>query len=346
MSMDHILSAAQQSADSPFIEGTQIQFAWDSVSLSSIMACARRYQYQIIWGLTPNSPNYAIALVFGILFHKGLEEYHKARVLQDHDAAVLTTVSSLLSNPATATLPVDEDIANMAESAADDDDGMTFRNSKIRTRYYLIRAVVWYLEHYRDDPCTTIILPSGAPAVEVSFRVPLPIDITLGPGHGYASQKTQLLLCGHIDRGVEFNGFLYSGDYKTTKSITSQWRQLFELSHQMTGYTIAGKIIWDRPVRGALIDGVALQVGQVKFNRHFTDRTDGQLVEYTETLREAAHRAVRYAEADHYPLEGTMSGACFLCEYKDICSQPPEYRAGYIKGHYTRRPGWNPLENR
>lgn len=335
MSLDDKLNVAAQMVDSQFVEGTQVQYAWDSVSLTTILACPRRYQLGILRGLTPNKPSYAIALVFGILFHKGCEFYHKAVAAgADHDAAVAESVRLLLAEPATATLPIDDDIEEKTASHdPDEDDGIDLRNSKIRTRYYLFRALIWYLENYRNDPCKTIILPSGIPAVELSFRVPLQIDV-LGQN---------LLLCGHIDRGVEFNGYLYAGDYKTTKSITKQWQQMFELSHQMTGYNVAGNVIFDQPTKGCMIDGVALQVGAVKFGRSFTTRTSGQVGEYFDLLRYVRDKAILHAETQSYPMN---TASCYFCEFKDICSQPPEFREQYIKQHYSSRPGWNPLENR
>lgn len=335
---DDKLNVSASMVDSQFLPGTTIQFAWDSVSLSSMLACPRRYQYQIILGLTPNSPAYAIALVFGILFHKGLEVYHKAKAANgnDHDAAVFSAVRYLLDDPATATLPVDDDIADMlveAANAAQEDDGVNLRNSKIRTRYYLFRSLIWYLEHYRDDPAETIILSSGVPAAELSFRLPLQLDV-LG---------TPLLLCGHIDRGVTFNGQTLVSDYKTTKSLTKQWSQMFDLSHQMTGYSLAGTAIFDEPAKGCMIDGVALQVGGVKMLRTLTYRTPGQMTEYFDTLRYVRDKAILHAEQNLYPMN---TASCYFCDFKDICAQAPEYRQRFIKQHYTSRPGWNPLENR
>lgn len=341
MSLDDRLNVAAQLVDSQFVGDSNVQYAWDSVSLTSILSCPRRYQYQILWGLAPNAPSYAIALVFGILFHKGCELYHKhlastggVEAKRNHDAAVHAAVKGLLADPATATLPVDDDVDSLAEGHdPDEDDGITLRNSKIRTRYYLFRALVWYLDNYEDDPCETIILSSGIPAVEYSFRLPIQIDV-LGQ---------DLLLCGHLDRGVIFNDRYYNSDYKTTKSLTKQWSAMFDLSHQMTGYCIAGTAIFEKPTSGVMIDGVALQVGQVKFSRSFTNRTPGQVKEYFDLLRHVRSQAILYAETGNYPMN---TASCYFCEFKEICRQPPEYRERYIRQHYTRRPGWNPLENR
>lgn len=336
MSIDAFVHASEELPDSQFLPDTQVQFAWDSTSLSSILSCPRRYQYSILLGLQPKSPSYAIALVFGILFHKGLELYHEAQALgATHQEATRRAIAGVAALPATSTLPTFDDAEELSEAAkADDaDDGITARNSKVRTRYHLFRAIVWYLEHYKDDPAQTVLLPSGAPAVELSFRLPLEL----------AGVEHPIILCGHIDRVAEFNGSLFVTDYKTTKSLTRQFFDSFQLSHQLTGYTVAGSAILERPVRGAIVDGVALQVGQVKLGRAPINRSAGQVKEYFQTLSLAAAAAVRYAGDDFWPQN---TSACYFCDYKSICAQPPEVRERYLNLHFEKRKSWNPLENR
>lgn len=340
MSLDDRIQVSSTGApDSQFLPDTKIQFAWDSVSLTAFLSCQRRYQYTVLMGLVPKAPGYAIALEFGILFHSAMETYHKLKAGSPsspplaHDEAVLQTVRWLISQPAFAELPTDEENEHAASAADEDDDGIAARNSKVRTRYHLARAVVWYLEHYADDPVSTIILPTGRPAVELSFRLPVPVQVA----------GADMLLCGHIDRAVDFQDSYWSADYKTTKSLTRQFFDTFELSHQMTGYTVAGNSILDKPVRGALIDGVALQVGAVKLARGFTTRTSGQIKEYFQLLTDVAERAERCYDTSWYPMN---TSACYFCEFKELCKQAPEWRDRYIDLHYDRKPGWNPLANR
>lgn len=336
MSRDDKISASYELAPhhNPFLPNSNIQFAWDSVSLSAALSCPRRYYYQSIKGYVPRNPNYAIALVFGILFHEGLEHYHRARAKgADHNEAVEAAVKHLIAQPATATLPDDSDIEVMKETTDEDDDGVTFRNSKLRTRYYLFRAVVWYLDNYENEQFSTVILPSGEPAVEQSFRVPLPIDVA----------GTQLILCGHIDRVVSFNDFYYVVDYKTTKSLTTQFFAMFNLSHQMTGYTVGGNVILDKPVQGVWIDGAALQVGGVKFGRAETRRTPSQIGEYFDMLGKVVADVIHYDKTDNWPMN---TSACYFCDFKGICSLPPELRPAYLKAQFEQKPGWNPLANR
>lgn len=331
---DKILVSSTGEPDSQFLHGTKIQYAWDSVSLTAFLSCPRRYKYTVIDGLVPKAPSYAIALEFGILFHSAVEYYHRRKAEGfDHQFSVNQTMGWLVNDPAFVALPTDDEIDEMKDATDEDDDGITLRNSKVRTRYHLARAVVWYLDHYATDPLKTFILPSGKPAVELSFRLPLPIEVAGNP----------MLLCGHIDRAVEFNGSLWASDYKTTKSLTRQFFDTFELSHQMTGYAVAGKAILEQPVKGVWIDGIALQVRGVKLARAPTTRSAGQVKEYFELLTDVAERAERAYDTDHYPMN---TASCYFCEFKTICKQPPEFRDKHINMHYERKPGWNPLRNR
>jgi len=327
---------------SPFVDGTKIQFAWDSTSLTIAMACPQRYKYEIIDGWEPRNPNVAIALAFGILIHSGIETYHQLRAAgSSFDDAVVGSLRAVMSKddfrrpglPLWDSIPVEADILEMKAADAEDDeaDGIDLRNSKIRTRYHLFRALVWYFDNYRTDALQVISLADGTAAVEHSFRVPIGEALSDG---------TPLMLSGHLDKVVEFNDQLFVSDVKTTKSITAQWRQSFDLSHQMTGYTLGGKIGLRQPVQGAFIDGICLQVGGVKFNRFTTHRSESQLREYIRLLKYTADQAEMWFQTNYYPQN---TAACMFCQYKEVCRQPPEFRPGTLHTHFKQAPAWNPL---
>lgn len=322
-------------AQSPFLEGTKVQFAWDSMTLGAAMECPRRYQYWVLEGWQYKAPSTAIALVFGILLHKGVEQWHRH---DGDDEAALKDVMEYGENgqPLYGTLPTEEEFQEQKEAKRDDeeDDGMDLRNARVRTRYHLIRALVWYFEHYRKDNCKVIRFDDGTPAVEVSFRVP--VGATLSGGQ-------ELILAGHMDQVVQFGSQTYVSDIKSTKSITSSWRRLFDLSHQMTGYALGGKLALERPVAGVMIDGIALQVGGVKFARHFTDRTPSQFGEFVHHFEILARQYEQYHDMNYYPMNTTF---CRFCEYKDVCAQPPELREGYLNHLYRKVEAWNPLKSR
>jgi hypothetical protein len=327
---------------SPFIPGTNIQFAWDSTSLSTILECPQRYKYRIIDGWRSKSPGTAIALAFGILVHTGVEEFHRAKANgHSHKDAVKHALKQVMTKrnfdsaqPLYEQLPTDEELEQIKETSDEEDNGSTSRNSKVRTRYHLWRALVWYFEQYRNDPMQVVTLSDGRPAVEYSFRV----------GVGKAlSDGTELVLAGHLDKLVSFNGQNFVSDVKTTKSISRQYFAMFDLSHQMTGYTLGGKLAFSEPVHGVVIDAIALQVGGVQFARAFSQRTESQLQEYIDLLGYVGVQAERFYTHDYYPLN---TAACMFCEFKDVCRQPPELRHGYLNFLFEQKEAWNPLKSR
>lgn len=332
---------------SPFIAGTNIQYAWDSTSLTKAMECPYRYKLEIIDGWVSKAPDTAVALAFGILLHYGVEQYHRLRVAGlAFDEAVATALKlvSTYRDPRAEPgspglleqLPTDDDIGVLKQEDADDEesDGFDLRNSKVRTRYHLFRALVWYFDHYRQDAMHVVTLDNGEAAVEHTIRVPTGEALSDG---------TQIVWSGHLDHLVEFNGQLFVKDLKTTKSITRTYKKGFDISHQMSGYTLAGQIAFKEPVAGVYIDAVQLQVGGVKFNRFPTHRSKSQLAEFIRVQKYYADQAEMWYMQDFYPQN---TSACFLCPLKEVCAQPPEFRKGFLQTYYKQQPferRWNPL---
>ena len=60
---------------SPFLPGTNIQYAWDSTSLGMLKTCPRLYQYTMIDGWSAKDEN--VHLRFGQEYHSALEEYDR-----------------------------------------------------------------------------------------------------------------------------------------------------------------------------------------------------------------------------------------------------------------------------
>lgn len=331
---------------SPFIEGTKIQYAWDSTSLTKAMECPYRYKLEIIDGWVSKAPDTAVALVFGILLHYGVEQYHRGRALgMAFDEAVSHALRKVaayrdprseVAGTALEQLPTDADIGVLKQEDDDDEesDGFDLRNSKVRTRYHLFRALVWYFDHYRQDAMQVVVLDNGEAAVEHTIRVPTGEALADG---------TQIVWSGHLDHLVRFNGQLFVKDLKTTKSITRTYKKGFDISHQMSGYTLAGKVAFSEPVAGAFIDAVQLQVGGVKFNRFPTYRSESQLREFVATQKYYADQAEMWYMQDFYPQN---TSACFMCPLKDVCAHPPEFRQAYLSTYYKQQPferRWNPL---
>lgn len=308
-------------APSPFIEGTHIQFAWDATSLSLLKVCPRKYYYTMIEGWRPKGDS--IHLRFGILVHSGLELYDKRRCEgMDHDEALDFVVDYLLKQ----TWEVREDYEGPWETGDPN-----------KNRDNLLRSVIWYLEHYKDDPAKTLILANGKPAVELSFKFETPhLDPTGSP----------YLYCGHMDRMVDYDGNLFVMDRKTTKNTPgSYYFNQFNPDTQMSGYTLAGKVVFDVPISGVIIDAIQVAVGFTNFARGFTQRSDGLLSEWLDNTGDWFKLQQRYAETNVWPMNEASCNNYGGCPFRDVCSKDPSVREIFLNSAFEKH-AWNPLEER
>jgi PD-(D/E)XK nuclease superfamily len=151
------------------------------------------------------------------------------------------------------------------------------------------------------------------------------------------------VLCGHLDRVVLFNEEPFTMDHKSTKStVSTNFFERFDPDNQMSLYTLASRVIFKTPVRGVIIDAAQIAVGFTKFTRGFAYRTEGQLEEWTNDLRFWLAQAESFAIANYWPMNDK---ACFLCNFKGICSKDPGVRERFLEADFKRE-FWNPLKTR
>lgn len=290
------------------------QFAWDSTSLSTFVTCPRKYFYSMLQGWTAQQKS--VHLIFGGHYATALEHFHKHRAAGvDYDTALRLVVREAL------------------EATWDHEKGAPqdwMHTSK--TRDTLIRSIVWYLEYYRDDPMQTVLLSGGRAAVEYSFSIDLDETYTY---------------CGHIDRLVNYGGDIYVQDQKTTGSqITPRFFEGYSPDYQMTGYTWAGRIIFNMPVKGVVIDAAYIAVGFTAFGRQPVTRSDRQLEEFRTEVLHYIGEAKRCHESGYYPMDRTACGNYGGCEFKQICSAVPGIRENLLQGGFKKRDRWDPLARR
>jgi hypothetical protein len=339
----------QAEVQSPFLEGTNIQFAWDSTSLGYLKTCPRLYEYVMIRGY--GEAEEGIHLKFGRVFHSAFEEYAKVMAEgEEHDVGVIEAVHHALINTA--------GFAPDPETKA----------GKYKNRSMLIRAIIWGLDQYKDDPAHTYILQSKEPAVELSFQ----FDLDWGPQAAMVEPQAQegndddedigpyleqpYVICGHLDRVVTFQDELYVLDYKTTMTTPgSYYFDQYDPNNQMTLYTLASQIILDAPVKGVIINAVQLMLDYEKsgaygsrFVRGFTFRTKGRLDEWIVDLKVWLQLAELYATQNYWPQNDTSCDKFGGCRFREVCSKDPKVRDKYLKNFtkLTEEEKWNPLKPR
>lgn len=297
-----------------FLPNSNIQYIWDATSLEYFKRCPRLYQYIMIDGWKSKEQN--IHLRFGQEFHTALHQYElvKADGL-DHEECVFQTIRELLFrvedwNP----------------------------DHKYKNRDFLVRSVIRYLDKYQDDPAKTFMLQNGKPAVEVSFN----FELDYGP-----TEDQPYVLCGILDRVVEFQEEIFVMDHKTTTSTPGSyyWNQ-FEPNNQMSLYTIASKVIFNTNIKGVLIDSGQLMIDDTRFSRGTTYRTQDQLEEWLTDLRHWLDKAEDYATQGYWPMNDTACDKYGGCQFREICSKSPHVREKFLKGDFNKGDPWNPLKPR
>lgn len=311
---------------SPF-DDSGVQYVWDSVSLGLLKTCPRKYQITMVLNWQPKVRSHH--LTFGILYHTGIEMYLKlmASAQQSnihfelaHEHSVRTSISHIML------------------ASKDYEPGLRKGEpDNTKTRYTLVRALVAYYEHYKNSNMKTVILPSGRPAVELSFRFDIGND---------------LMLAGHLDQIVEFgDSGQYVRDHKTTTStITGASAKYFfdgfNPDNQMTLYTTAAQVAFQAPVKGVIIDATQLMVGGVEFAQNMTMRSKASLEEFVKSVYSYRKTAEYYTRDGFFPMNETACGNYGGCAFRDICSKSPHVREAFLRTNFTQDKPWNPLESR
>jgi hypothetical protein len=312
---------------SPFIPGTQIQWAWDSTSLGLLKECPEKYFQTLIRGLRRkgNSPH----LDFGSAFHAALEyfDYLLFEGKSREDCIRETLRFTLVITYQDYKL---EEVPKKWYPLPNASDPLAHPK---KNRDTLVRSVLWYLFHYENDSVKTIKLPNGLPAVELQFQMDA----------GFEHNGVPFVLVGRLDRLVDFNGDMYVLDRKTSSgAISSHYLRSFNPDNQMSTYTLASKVVFKTPVKGVIIDGAQILVGSTAFGRGITTRSDAQLEEWLEDTHEWFARAVDYATRNKWPKNDKSCHKYDGCPYRDMCSSDPMIRKNIYETECEHRP-WNPL---
>jgi len=295
------------------------QLAWDSTSMGLLKECPRKYELSIIRGYAPRHES--VHLTFGGLYHAALERYDHAKANgDDHAEATRKALHWLLI----ATW----DSARGRPWISDDN---------YKNRFTLVRTVLWYLEHFRDDPVETVILANGKPAVELSFR----IDI-----HHPTSSGESRLWCGHMDRLGKFQDSIWVLDRKTTRGqLNESYFSKFSPDNQFSGYTFAGKVAFHFEVKGLIVDAAQVLVNSSQFQREMVRRSDAQLHEWYRDITIYMDQAESYAAAGYWPMNDKACGNYGGCQFRGICSKTPSVRDEWLRREFVRRT-WDPLQVR
>lgn len=297
-------------APSPFIPNTKIRYAWDSTSLSALKMCPRYYYYTMIEDWGPRTPS--THLTFGSIYHKALEDYHRALI---------------------EGTPKEDALRSIIRYALITSKGM--EPLKGKTREGLIRTLIWYVDRWHNDNCKTVVLPSGAPALELSFQYQS--DLAVG------SYGINYIFCGHLDRVVNYEGMVLVSDHKTSGSTLGDYYfDQFSPDNQMSFYPYMAQRVFSLPARGVLIDAAQVAITFSEFGRAVAHRTPAQLEEWWTETQHYLRQMVIYAETNFWPMNDK---SCRGCAFRSICKKDPAVRPAFLAANFIKK-HWNPLAER
>lgn len=317
---------------SPYLQGTKIQFAWDSTSLGYLKTCPRLYQYHMLEGYVPKDES--VHLRFGGEYHAAIQDFENFRAdgLGFEDAVRNT-------------------IRNLLVRIADFDPDPTTKAGRYKNPRTLLQLVVDYLDEYKDDPCETYVLENGKPGVELSFR----FELDWGPEAQTPTDENPnvqpYLLCGHLDRVVTYNDELMIVDHKTTTTTPSDYYFAgYSPNNQMTLYTFAGEVVLDTIIKGVIVEAAQICLEQPnKFVRSPQYRSNEVIEEWLRDLEYWLNAAEAYAAADHWPMNDTACGNYGGCKFREVCSRPAAIRDRLLAADFVKleeKDRWNPLRSR
>jgi PD-(D/E)XK nuclease superfamily len=311
-----------------------LQIAYDSTSTGAAKICPRYYYYSVVKGIVPHAQS--VHLKAGIVYHGALELYDRERFAgRSHDSATLSAMRYViletwdheLNRPWTHSLPH-------------------------KSREALLRAVVWYVDHFYNEPFETLVLDNGQLGVEVPFRFDLDISTE--------STDETILLCGYLDKLARHvqSGRPWIMDKKTTKAYVGQgFFDRYSLDNQMSLYDIAGTMVYPEPFAGIIIDQVELQITGCKFARGEVERkTTRQREEWLYELQLLIQTIESWAVRDYWPRNDK---ACMMfssynseletwvggCPYREPCKASGRLRDQLLSSMFTTRT-WDPLQPR
>lgn len=351
----------------------RLQTAWDSTSLGALMFCPRYYQYAHLEGWSGSTVDLEFGTYAASGFEQ-YQKLRIAGATKD--AATLAVVRTTLTstwkdgNPVlgryenqwkcTGVTPYKNAKGNKAicpnahkavwfpyphpmECGTCGSPVRLQRNyipaHNAKNRQSLLRTLIWYIDSQPEDLDNGLrpyVFPDGTPAVELSFRVPLPWQSPYGD---------QYLLTGHNDYLGAFGEELWTVDNKTTtKGLSTKFWEGYSPHYQIDTYDLTAALAYPNlPIRGVMLDAAQVTTDGVRFGRHPFYKTEAQREEHLETIRFWIRQAEAFAEANSYPMNKRN---CWLCPFKNVCNKDPEERERFLRADFTKREIWNPLTPR
>lgn len=356
-----------------------LQVVWDATSLATFNACPTKYKLSQLDGWSPKQSS--VDLHFGSIFGDGMETFYKliceeGKSHAEAQRAAILRVHELSYDPpeaiqrfgtwekvwsCTGTAAFRNENGNRAKcpyshagklfpgegpevcgkcGSATETQEVYMPVHPVKDRRALLRLIFQYTEEQRDATLQIMSLEvkdkEGRDRHMALAEVPWVIPIMILDGVTFS-------ISGWFDTMKRYAGtdHVYITDLKTSKNaLNAHYFSQYKPNTQVSMYAFVGA----RYMKGLNVQGVAIEAFQitpegVRSGMRIFDFTPAEHQEFEAELIESLSRVRQYHASGFWPKNRT---ACFLCQFKGVCSLPPESRIPALQAGFERS-RWNPL---
>jgi hypothetical protein len=215
-----------------------------------------------------------------------------------------------------------------------------------------------YNNHYPIEAFEVLQLPSGLPAIEVPFAVPLG-EITVNSPMWVRSPKGEvaekqvgtikIIWTGKIDLIYRREGRIYIMDHKTTSMMGPNYFKEFDLSSQVYGYLWAAAKLLNQPIAGFIVNALAVRKQtktgkRFEFERYPIPGDDFLVAEWIEDTLHIISDFIEMAKRAYFPKHTKWCvGKYGLCPYIQVCQLPEHSKETILMSGNFKTVEWDPL---
>lgn len=221
------------------------------------------------------------------------------------------------------------------------DDFEMFCSNKNKNRDTLLRTILFYCDT-ADDRVRPYLFPDGTPAVELSFRLPLPLASPDG---------TPYLLTGNMDGMVEFAGEVVPRERKTAKGTPGMYFfDRYAPDVQIDTYDLAAWLYYsdllDPKPHGVMVEVTQCTASFTRIERQIVNVPEERRAEWLQELQWWIKTAEGCAKEKFWPKNTSACNMYGGCPFRRVCRMAPAQRARFFPGEMFEKRQWNPMEIR
>jgi hypothetical protein len=216
-----------------------------------------------------------------------------------------------------------------------------------RTMSNMETACLAYADRYlaSDKP---VLVRDGIIGIEIPFVLEVKAVRPWKDHPVFDTYEQTAYYCGRIDGIHQYGSHAIVGENKTAAQLSQSWKNSFAISHQVTGYTIAGTCILNEDVFNAEVMGTQIPLPRDAYNGVVfqpESRTESDRLRWCEWFFQGIATYESYVSRPHEAPRYSHSCNRYFsaCEFIPFCSLTREEQTDAVES--MRIEEWSPLNH-